>query len=777
MSKQPPNNFSKRGCNCGIASAKTSPPLQEERDMPERLTASPYQSGGGRRRRYGGSDEGSSSSSDRDNDKAPRVGGVVAAKEGGWTFLSKIYACIMSLFAMMRYVTLLLFFGHAAARAAHGPDAYAVTEKDADFPAEGRNSTEQGSWATPKRFGLPTPRPLFDSVTDAESESSYSFSSSRVSDAARRRFQANLLIRKSLETERTESLLKNLRVHACTWNVDQQPPPTSNNGFYEWLLGRQLMEKLTAYNASGKEIRSNSDGTRPPFPIAEFPDVVIVTIQEVEMGGVVLVREYTETGVAWTEAIVDALNKVSEHRVWYRKVKFLQLVGLVLILVVRCAHIDYVANVRASLTRTGAMKGVWGNKGSLGIRATIYGKRFLFIAAHFVAHKHNERARTLNYRASLKELCFQLPEEVDDEMDVFQTFSAANDASMGQNDVESRSRLSLLLRKIRHSSSTLLEKKVLDKYDYVFFLGDLNSRLHGVKGNDIRRLVRKGEFDRLICHDEIRQGMVSGDTFDGFQEALISFPPTYKFDHETDLYDTSRKKRDPAWCDRILFRVCLPCEDSGGGYDSDAEDDIGEKTAVNTQARRSTGPLHDSSTCVYDSTTLSSSLPELMPSKVEVHEPLLTHSGSVALLQSSVSSASSTSSLLLRGKSESALSDMSVRSCYPETMSMLKAQAVAKSSSTQPVARSAETPSLATFLSARRSTCMDKSSTVFPMIPNSMYVIDYHHIQSLRQSDHRPVCAQFNVTALALQKDLVDNVLQKVQETLMLKEPNLLEDA
>lgn len=37
----------------------------------------------------------------------------------------------------------------------------------------------------------------------------------------------------------------------------------------------------------------------------------------------------------------------------------------------------------------------------------------------------------------------------------------------------------------------------------------------------------------------------------------IKFPPTYKFDMESQAeiaYDTSEKRRIPAWTDRILFR-------------------------------------------------------------------------------------------------------------------------------------------------------------------------------------------------------------------------------
>ena len=36
-------------------------------------------------------------------------------------------------------------------------------------------------------------------------------------------------------------------------------------------------------------------------------------------------------------------------------------------------------------------------------------------------------------------------------------------------------------------------------------------------------------------------------------EPPLNFRPTYKFDFESDEYDTGSKQRIPAWADRILF--------------------------------------------------------------------------------------------------------------------------------------------------------------------------------------------------------------------------------
>ena len=56
--------------------------------------------------------------------------------------------------------------------------------------------------------------------------------------------------------------------------------------------------------------------------------------------------------------------------------------------------------------------------------------------------------------------------------------------------------------------------------------------------------------------------MLAGRLFRGLREGgPLAFRPTYKFDKATANpfgYDTSEKRRIPAWCDRIFFRGSRP---------------------------------------------------------------------------------------------------------------------------------------------------------------------------------------------------------------------------
>jgi hypothetical protein len=60
-------------------------------------------------------------------------------------------------------------------------------------------------------------------------------------------------------------------------------------------------------------------------------------------------------------------------------------------------------------------------------------------------------------------------------------------------------------------------------------------------------------FEFLLTYDQLSREIGKASVFRGFVEGPIQFKPSYKFDPFTEVYDTSRKGRSPAWCDRVLY--------------------------------------------------------------------------------------------------------------------------------------------------------------------------------------------------------------------------------
>ena len=97
--------------------------------------------------------------------------------------------------------------------------------------------------------------------------------------------------------------------------------------------------------------------------------------------------------------------------------------------------------------------------------------------------------------------------------------------------------------------------QILD-HEYCFFFGDLNYRID-IPRDQCIRLIEKEDWQALWAGDQlIRQRYLVNTTclLRIFDESPLLFAPTYKYDPGTDQYDSSEKKRTPAYCDRILFR-------------------------------------------------------------------------------------------------------------------------------------------------------------------------------------------------------------------------------
>ncbi len=97
--------------------------------------------------------------------------------------------------------------------------------------------------------------------------------------------------------------------------------------------------------------------------------------------------------------------------------------------------------------------------------------------------------------------------------------------------------------------------RILD-HEICILNGDLNYRIDVVGRDAVIRAVAENSFARLLERDQLllTRRRNPGFRLRAFTELPITFPPTYKYDVGSDAYDSSDKKRAPAWCDRILYR-------------------------------------------------------------------------------------------------------------------------------------------------------------------------------------------------------------------------------
>lgn len=106
----------------------------------------------------------------------------------------------------------------------------------------------------------------------------------------------------------------------------------------------------------------------------------------------------------------------------------------------------------------------------------------------------------------------------------------------------------------------------------VYWILDTCSSVHKISGDmnyriDHRRdaiisAVRGHDLASLLAYDQLLREIKFNHAcrLRGFLEGLLTFPPTYKYDRRSDEYDSSEKRRPPAWCDRVLWKSNVPSQ-------------------------------------------------------------------------------------------------------------------------------------------------------------------------------------------------------------------------
>ncbi|XP_077230964.1 type IV inositol polyphosphate 5-phosphatase 9-like [Tasmannia lanceolata] len=193
-----------------------------------------------------------------------------------------------------------------------------------------------------------------------------------------------------------------------------------------------------------------------------------------------------------------------------------QMVGIFISVWARADLFPYIRNQNVSCVGSGIM-GCLGNKGSVSIRFCLHGTSFCFVCCHLASggKEGDEMHRNSDVEEILSRTSFP------------------------------------------RGPSLHFPRKILD-HDRIIWLGDLNYRISMPEAMT-RFLVDKKDWNTLLENDQLKTEISEGRVFEGWQEGIIEFAPTYKYYPKLDKYygcDQGRKgekKRAPAWCDRIIW--------------------------------------------------------------------------------------------------------------------------------------------------------------------------------------------------------------------------------
>lgn len=223
----------------------------------------------------------------------------------------------------------------------------------------------------------------------------------------------------------------------------------------------------------------------------------------------------------WRDFLVRSLDDYMSGDL-YHLLHTAPLVGLFTCIFVKSDIRARVSNLSSAEIKRG-MGGLHGNKGAIVVRFMVDDTSLCFINCHLAAGQSAANQRHADIAAILEAAI--LPPERDPAIRI-DSYVGGGDGTM-----------------------------ILD-HELCILNGDLNYRIDTMSRDTVVMAVKAGNLAKLLERDQLLVARRRNAAFRlrAFEELPITFAPTYKYDVGTDNYDTSEKKRSPAWCDRLLYR-------------------------------------------------------------------------------------------------------------------------------------------------------------------------------------------------------------------------------
>lgn len=224
----------------------------------------------------------------------------------------------------------------------------------------------------------------------------------------------------------------------------------------------------------------------------------------------------------WRDFLLKTLDDYMPADDLYHLLHTAPLVGLFTCVFVKASLRGRIRNLSGAEVKRG-MGGLHGNKGAVAVRFQVDDTSLCFVNCHLAAGQSQANSRHNDVAAILEANMF--PSERDTGVRI-DSFTGGGDGTM-----------------------------ILD-HELCIFNGDLNYRIDTMSRDTVVAAVKQRNLGKLLDRDQLLVARRRNPAFRlrAFEELPITFAPTYKYDVGTDTYDTSEKRRSPAWCDRLLFR-------------------------------------------------------------------------------------------------------------------------------------------------------------------------------------------------------------------------------
>ncbi|GAA6062981.1 hypothetical protein JCM10212_005804 [Sporobolomyces blumeae] len=296
------------------------------------------------------------------------------------------------------------------------------------------------------------------------------------------------------------------------------------------------------FNVNDRQPRLDGSDLRSWIKDGLGAELLVFSFQELDLSTEAMIRYTPHREEAWREAIDAAMQ---EKRSDYERLHSKQLVGALIMVYVRKDVRPHVSNVSSASLATGFL-GMMANKGAVGVRFCYKDSPIVFVNSHLAAFTSQVQQRNAQYHDILSQLIFPFVEG-EGRGPWTPDLSANETTEPPPPDGWSASEAEVLV-----------------------WMGDLNYRLESSR-NEVEQLIKAKKYGMLLRYDQLKIQQKHRVAFEDFTEGEITFPPTYKFDRGTSVYDTSEKQRVPSWTDRILWLSLERSKVSAENYQSHPE--------------------------------------------------------------------------------------------------------------------------------------------------------------------------------------------------------------